>query len=107
MWSRKHCGHLGHQIPLELVCGTEETGAAHVDEQHHRQLTLFFEYLDVRGVVAGCHIPVHIAHIVAVLILANLAEGHTASLEGAMVLARKYLVGQGFRLDLYLPDLLE
>ena len=78
--------NLRHHVTLHLLLGTEIERAADIDKQHHCQLTLLFEHLHIRTVEAGCHIPVDVAHIIAKLIFAHLAEGHSPTLEGRVIL---------------------
>ena len=104
---REDGGDFGEHIPLGHIAGTEEPGTADVDQQHHGQFALFLEDLDIGSVHARGDVPVHVADVVAVLILTYFAEGHTATFERGVVLSRKYLVGETARLDLDFPDLLE
>ena len=86
--------------------GAEAVGAAHVDQQHHGQLSLLLKYLDIGMVETGGDIPVDAAYVVAVLVFAHLAKGHATPLEGTVVFAREQLSRQTARLDLYLADFL-
>ena len=97
----------GRQVTLRLALRAEVVGTRHVDEQHHRHLTLFLEDLDERFVEAGGDIPVDVADVVAVLVLAHLAEGHTTPFEGAVVLSREDVVREASRLNLDFADFLE
>ena len=97
----------GHQVFFRLAGGAEQARAAHVDEQHHREFAFLFKDLDVGRAQARRDVPVHIAHVVAVLVLAYLAEGHSPSLERGMVLPGEDLVRQRLRLDLDLPYFLQ
>ena len=100
-------GYLRHHVALQLSLRAEVERAADVDEQHDGQLALFLKDLDV-GTVETCrHIPVNVAHVVAVLVLAHLAEGHTAPLEGGMVLPRKDVGAQSTGFDFNLPYLFQ
>src|SRR5690606_24305229 len=70
-------------------------------------LPFFLEYLYKRMVKAGGHVPVYGPHIVAKLVVPYFAERHTAPFKGAVVFARKDVVGKAFGLDLYLPYFLQ
>ncbi len=100
MWSLKS------STPTLSLLAIEAVASAHVHQQHHRQLTLLLEHLHVGMRQTGRHIPVDIAHVVAILVLTHLAEGHTTPLEGRVVLAAEHLLRQPPRLYLYLADLL-
>ena len=103
----QHGGDFRQHVPLGLDPGAESAAAAHVHQQHHRHLALFLEHLYIGRTQARGHVPVHVPHIVTILILTHFAEGHAASLERRMVLAREDLVGQGPRADFNLPDLFQ
>ena len=94
-------GDLGDHLLLHDVDGAKVTATGHVDQQHHRQLTLLLEHLDIRADVAGGHVPVDIPDIIAVLIFPHLAERHTTALESRMVLAGEDVTGKttGLYLD--------
>lgn len=49
---------------------------------------------------SGSHIPVYRAYIVAILVLADFAESHTATLEGAMIFAAEELTRKTLGPDL-------
>ena len=100
-------GDFRHQFPLGLPRGAEQAGPADVDQEDHRELALFLEDLHVRRAHAGRDVPVHVPHVVAVLVLADLAERHAAALEGRMVFTGEDLVRESLRLDLDLADALE
>ena len=98
--------NLGHHVTLELLDGTEVETATDVNQQHNRQLAFLLEDLDVRLSKASRHVPLDVANIVAVLVLAHFGESHAAPLEGRVVLARKDVAAQATSLNLNLPDLL-
>ena len=100
-------GDLRHHLLLLLADGTEIARAADIYEQHERKLALLLVDLDIWSVVAGGDIPVDIADIIAGLILSDLGEDDAATLEGAVIFARKDILAQAFRLDLNLSDLLQ
>ena len=104
---RKHSGNLGKHVLPARAYGSEKPRAADIDQKHDGQFPLLFEDLHIRRTHARSDIPVHVAHIIAILVLAHFTEGHTAALEGRMVLTRKDLVRERPGLDLYLPDLLQ
>ena len=89
-----------------LAVGAEAATAADINQQHDRKFPLFFENLDIGCPQACGDVPVHVADIIAVLVLADFAEGHAPSLERGMVLPGENLMRQRLRLDLDLPDLL-
>ena len=91
---------------LHYIHGTKVPTSRHVDQQHHRQLPFFFEHLHIRADIAGGHVPVYIADIVSVLILAHFAKRHTAPFERRMVLSGKYIAGQAASLYLNPSNLL-
>ena len=95
-----------HQSLLLAHCA-EITAAGHIDKQHHRHLALLFVDLDIGPVVARGHVPVYVAYVIAILVLAHLAEGHAAALECRMVFTGKYILRQTFGLYLNLTYLLE
>ena len=99
-------GNLGHHVALHLALRTEVQRATDVDHQHDGQLALLLEHLHVGAVEAGGHVPVDVAHVVAILVFAHLAEGHTPALEGRVVLPCEDVRTQAARLDFNLPDFL-
>ena len=90
-----------------MTLRAEIVGTRHVDEQHHRHLTLFLEDLDERMIETSGDIPVDVADVVALLVLTHLAEGHATPLEGTVVLAREDVVRQPSRLDFDFTDFFE
>ena len=104
---RQHGSNFRQKFPFGADTGSEQTGPAHVHQQHHRHLPLFFEHLHVRAPHSGGNIPVHIPHIVTVLIFTHFAESHPPPLECGMILSRKNLVGKRLGTDFYLPYLLQ
>lgn len=88
---------------LSLV--PKKTRTADVDQKDDRHLPLLLENLDVRRAQTGGHIPVHRTHIVPVLVLTHLAEGHSTAFEGTVIFTGEDLVGQSPGADLYLADL--
>ena len=102
---RQRSGNLRNDLFLHYVHGTKVTTPRYVDQQHHGQFALFFEHLYIRAHVAGGHIPVDIADIVAVLILAHFAECHTTAFESRMVLSRKNIARQAAGLYFNSPNL--
>ena len=90
---------------LGLAHGTELTTATHVNQQHHCQLTLLLENLDMRFVLSGRDVPVDVAHVIAILVLAHLGERHTMTSEGSLVTTCKDIGAQASGLDFNLPDL--
>ena len=79
--------NLRYHITFHLLLGTEIERTTDIDQQHHCQLTLFLKYLHIWTMKTGGHIPVDITHIITKLIFAHLAEGHTPTLKGRMILA--------------------
>ena len=90
--------HLPHRTKIEA--------GRNIHHEHHRHFAFFLEHLDVGFAHAGRHVPVNVAHIIAILILAHLRESHTPPLEGRMVLASKEVAGESARFDFYPPDTL-
>ena len=82
-------GNLGEHVALGADRRAEVEAVGNIHEQHHGQLALLLEHLGIGLVHAGGHVPVYVTRLVAVLVLAHLAECHAASLEGSMVLACK------------------
>ena len=80
-------GNLRHHVLLQLHLRTELQRARNVNQQHHGQLALLLKDLHIRTMKPGRHIPVNVTHIIPELILAHLAEGHSPTLEGRMVLS--------------------
>ena len=103
----QHRRYFGDKFALRHRVRTEKAGTADVDEQHDGKLALLLEDLDIGRAQARGDVPVHVADIVAVLVLAHLAESHAPALVGGMVFARKDLMAQRPGPDLDLPDLLE
>ena len=91
---------------LQLPDSAEVERSADIHQQHHRKFTLFLEDLDVGMMETPGDIPVDVAHIIAILILAHFREGHAASLEGRMILPGKDVLAQAQCLDFYLTDFL-
>ena len=102
--TERQCGgNLGHHVALGLPLRSKVERTAHIDEQHHGEFALLLKHLDVWSVEARRDIPVDVPDVVAKLILAHLAERHSPSLEGRMVLSGEDICAQSARLDLYLP----
>ena len=59
---------LRNNLFLHYVHGTKVSTTRYVDQQHHGQFALFFEHLYIRAHIAGGHVPVDIADIVALTI---------------------------------------
>ncbi len=95
------------QLPLHPLAGAEVSRGAHVNHQHHRQLPLLLEDLHEGGAAPGRDVPVDVADVVAVLVLADLGEAHAAPLEHRVVLAGEDLVDQAPRPDLDPTNLLQ
>ena len=99
-------GNLRHHVALELLDGTEVEAAADVNQQHDRQLSFLLEDLDIRLSETCRDVPLNVADVIAVLVLAHLGESHAAPFEGRVILARKDVAAQATRLNLDPPDLL-
>ena len=95
----------GHHLALGNAHSTKILAAAHVHEKHHREFAFLLIDLDIGAVVARGDIPVDVAHVITVLVLAHLAESHTPALESRVVLAGEYVLRQALCLDFYLADL--
>ena len=108
LYSRKsQCrSDLRNNLFLHYVHGTKVSTTRYIDQQHHGQFALFFEHLYIRAHIAGGHVPVDIADIVAVLILAYFAERHTTTFKGRVVLSCKNIAGQAAGLYFNSPNLL-
>ena len=104
---REYGCNLRYQIVLGHSGRPEQTGAADIDQQDNGEFPFLFKDLHIRRSQTRGDIPVHIAHIVPILVLAHFTESHSASLESGVVLSGENLVGKGTSPDLYLPDLLE
>ena len=100
-------GNFGHHIALHLVDGAEVERATDIDQQHHREFALFLEHLHVGSVEPRRHVPVDVAHVVAELVFAHLAEGHTAPFESRVILACKDVRTQASRLNLDFSNLFD
>ena len=96
----------GH-IALGLHNGTEVQTAADIHQEHHRQLALLLKDLDKGLIETRGDVPLDVTDVVAILVLPHLAEGHTASFEGRVVLPRKDIAGESTGLDFNLADALE
>ena len=99
-------GYFRHHLSLLLHLRTEVSAGRHVDKEHHGHLPLFLEHLDEWLVEASRHVPVDVTDVIAVLVFAHLGEGHTATLEGRVVLSGEDVPRKAFGLDLDLTDLL-
>jgi hypothetical protein len=98
-------GEAGDEVALVEVAAAEVEAGRHVDEEHHRQLALLGEQLDVGLAGAGGDVPVDRAHVVAGGVLADLGEGDALALEDGLVRAGEVLVDQARGLDLDATDL--
>ena len=79
--------NLRHHVLLHLHLRAKLQRTRHVDQQHHRQLALLLKDLHV-GTMKPCrHVPVNVTHVIPKLILSHLAESHSPTLEGRMVLS--------------------
>ena len=99
-------GYLGQHLALGLLLRSEIEAATHVNQQHHGQLALLFKHFDIGLAKACCHVPLNVAYVITVLVLAHLGEGHAAPLKGRVVLASEDVVAQTSGFNLYLPDFL-
>ena len=98
---RQHGAYFRGNFTLHLLDGSEFARRTDIDQQHDSQFTFFLEHLDIGMPHPRGHFPVDGAHIIAVLILANLGKLHPSSLEHRMVFAGKHIVYQtpGLNLD--------
>ena len=64
-------------------------------------------FMKVRLVLARCHVPVNVTHVVAILVLAHLGKRHAMALERRLVGTCKDIGAQATRLDLDLSNLLD
>src|SRR5690606_24762547 len=87
-------GDFGDDLLFELPEGAEEFRSTHVHHQHHGQSPFFLANFYEGLVVPGRDVPVYAAHIVPELVLPDLAEGHSPTLEGRVVLPPKDMVGK-------------
>ena len=102
----KRGSNLSYHITLKLLDGTEVEASADVNQQHNCQFAFLLEDFDVRLSETSRHVPLDVANVVAVLVLAHFGESHAAPLEGRMILACKDIAAQTSSLNLNLPDLL-
>ena len=79
--------------------------AAHVNQQHDGEFSLFLEYLHVRVIQSSRDVPVDAAHVITILVFTHLAESHAPSLECTMVFAGKELARKTSCLDLDFSNL--
>ena len=100
------CSNLCDHIAFCLSYSSEIETLREVNDKHHRQFALLLKDLDVWLVETCSHVPVDVTHIVAILVLTHLAEGHTTPLEGRMVLSCKDVVREAARLYLNLANFL-
>ena len=92
---------LGDLFLLGLRCGAKLAASAHIDQEHDRHLALFLKDLDMRLVLASRHVPVNIAHIVAILIFTYFGKRHTMTLECRLIASCEDVGTQSTRLYLY------
>ena len=64
--------NLRHHFFLQLLNGTKVQTVGHVHQQHDRKFTFFLKDFHEWFVEASGHIPVNIAHVIPILILADL-----------------------------------
>src|ERR1035437_7422057 len=88
--SKNRCNFC-HLFFFQLRKGAESIRTTDIDQQHYSEFAFFFKNLD-EGVIEPCSdIPVNIPDIVTILVFAHLAECHSFSFKGAMILSRKNL----------------
>src|SRR5687768_10947100 len=104
--SKDRCYFRGY-ILLGGIYRSEKRAGAYINQQHHRQLALFLEYLR-EGVPEPCrYVPVNEPDIIPRIVFPHLAKRHAFPLERTMVLSRKQVARQLFALDLQLADFFE
>ena len=100
-------GNLGNHLALVYAHCAEVAAARYIDKQHDGQLTLLLVDFHIGMVVACGDVPVDVADVVAILIFAHLRECHATPLEGRVVFAREYVLGQSTGLYLDFADLFQ
>src|SRR5206468_2044173 len=95
------------QFPLGLCRAAKIPRRTHVDDQHHRKLSLFREFFHKRVAHPRRNIPVDGANLVAGLIFPDVLKIHAAAFEDAMVVAGECSLDQAAGLDLECPDFFE
>jgi hypothetical protein len=95
-------GQFGGQFAFALLNRARAGRAARVHEDHHRHLTLFDVFFDVRDSGPCGDVPVDAPDFVAGLIFPHLVEIHPAALEDGVVLAGHEIFDEadGAHLDL-------
>ena len=96
----EQAGHFRGELALRLRDAAEVARRADVDDQHHRQLALFREFLHEGGAEPRGHVPVDRANFVARLVFAHVFEIHPAPFEDAVVIARESRLHETLGLDL-------
>src|SRR3712207_1176013 len=84
--------------------GAKERAGAYIDQEHHRQLTLFFKHLAERVAEPRRNVPVNKPNVVACIIFPYFPERHPLSLKGTVVFAREQVAGELLAFDLQLAD---
>jgi hypothetical protein len=79
---------------------------AYVDDQDHRQFSLFGEFLHECRAKPRRDVPIDRPYLVTRLVLAHVLEVHPASLENAVVITREHRLHETLRLDLKRADFL-
>jgi hypothetical protein len=82
-------GNPGGLHGFEYPAGTEEHAGAELHQQHHRAFPLLLKKLAVGRPGAGGDPPVHVADIIAGLVVARLLVVHTTPAETGQVTTRQ------------------
>ena len=84
--AREHGGEIEQHLALALLPGAEVHRGTEVEQEPGGHLAVFSEDAHVRGLQAGGDVPVDVAHVVVVLVLAQVGEVEAAAAhEGAVV----------------------
>ncbi len=83
----EHGCDLGGEFAFGLRARPKQAGAAHIHNEHERQLAFLDEFFDERMVHPRRDVPVNRAHVVTGLVFAHLIEVHALAFEDGMVLA--------------------
>src|SRR5438874_5763502 len=95
------------KFPLRLPGAAEIARGAYIDDQHHGELSLLRELLDVGGSHARGHVPIDRPNFVARLVLAHVFKVHPAPFKDTVVIAGEGGFDEAAGFDLQGADLLQ
>ncbi|MCY1372227.1 hypothetical protein D9M69_594190 [compost metagenome] len=82
----QHRHHIAQHLALALIARTEIDRGTEVQQKPGGHLAVFGEHANMRGLQAGGDVPVNVAHVVVVLVFAQVGQVQPAAPhEGAVV----------------------